>query len=182
LDPKKVLKKYYGFDASVFEMLVQHGELIAEKAVCIAEKLNFSETRIKLIEETAMLHDIGIYLTNAPQIGCYGKYPYICHGYLGGDILRKEKLAEHAIIAERHVGVGISRQDVEKEKLPLPEREMRPRSTEEKILCYADKFYSKALDLKVRAHTSSEIKSHLKKFGQEKVLLFQSWETEFEKC
>jgi uncharacterized protein len=46
----------------------------------------------RFIQEAALLHDIGIFLTNAPKIHCFGDYPYICHGYLGAEILRKEGL------------------------------------------------------------------------------------------
>ena len=32
--------------------------------------------------EAAMLHDIGIFLTDAAGIHCFGDKLYICHGYL----------------------------------------------------------------------------------------------------
>ncbi len=60
-----------------------------------------------------MLHDIGIFLTNAPHIGCYGDKPYICHGYLGREILDKEGLPGHAMVCERHVGAGLTVTDIE---------------------------------------------------------------------
>ena len=61
-----------------------------------------------------MLHDIGIFLTHAPQIGCHGDKPYICHGYLGRELLEKEGFPRHAIVCETHVGVGLTIADIEK--------------------------------------------------------------------
>ncbi len=50
-----------------------------------------------------MLHDIGIFLTDAPGIHCHGTAPYIAHGYLGADLLRRERYSEDvARVAERH--------------------------------------------------------------------------------
>jgi len=52
------------------------------------------------IEEAALLHDIGIFNTNLPKIGCYGRHPYISHGYLGRELLENEGLAAHALVCE----------------------------------------------------------------------------------
>ena len=95
------------------------------------------------MEEAAMLHDIGIFLTHAPSLGCNGPHPYLKHGHLGCKLLEKEGLPKHALVCERHVGVGITRKDVLDHKLPLPAKDMLPLSLEEKIICYADKFFSK---------------------------------------
>lgn len=90
-----------------------------------------------------MIHDIGIFLTNAPRISCLGSFPYICHGYLGADLMRKEGFPKHALVCERHTGAGISLSDIEQQNLPLPKRDLRPVSLEEQLICFADKFYSK---------------------------------------
>jgi uncharacterized protein len=88
-----------------------------------------------------MLHDIGILHTKSPGLGCHGKYPYICHGFLGRELLDRIGLPEYGLISERHVGVGISSDDIRTFTLPLPERDMVPVSIEEQIICYADKFF-----------------------------------------
>ena len=90
-----------------------------------------------------MLHDIGIFMTRTPELGCHGKHPYICHGILGSDLLKKEGQPELALVCERHVGVGISKADIHRHRLQLPKRDMIPVSIEEQIVCYADKFFSK---------------------------------------
>ena len=90
-----------------------------------------------------MLHDIGIFLTDAPGIFCFGDKPYICHGYLGADLLREEGFPRHALVCERHTGAGISAESIIKQDLPIPHREMLPVSMEEQVICFADKFFQK---------------------------------------
>ena len=78
-------------------------------------------------------------------------------------------------------GVGISAADVRQFKLPLPVRDMLPITIEEKIICYADKFYSKNGNGKKAAEkTVGNIVSNLKRYGPDKIKRFQSWVEMFE--
>ena len=120
-----------------------------------------------------MLHDIGIYLTNAPSIFCHGKKPYICHGYLGADILRNEGLPKHALVCERHTGTGLSVEDIERQKLPLPLRDMIPISIEEQIICFADCFFSKSGDMTEKS--VDKVRAQLSKFGTKTKDQFDYW-------
>jgi uncharacterized protein len=63
---------------------------------------------------------------------------------LGAEMLRNEGLPRHALVCERHTGSGLSADDIIKENLPLPPRDMLPLSVEERVICYADKFFSKS--------------------------------------
>src|SRR4030042_5843938 len=142
MDPLKIIEKYYPAGSRAYYLLVHHSKMVTEKALEIAKKLKRVTPDLIFIEEAAMLHDIGILFTNEPNIGCYGDKPYVCHGYLGRELLEKEGFPKHALICERHIGVGISRKDIEEKNLPLPQREVAPVSIEEQIICYADKFFS----------------------------------------
>lgn len=51
---------------------------------------------------------------------------------------------------ERHTGIGVSIKDIEKDKIPLPKREMIPVSIEKKIICFADNFFSKKKDFLIK--------------------------------
>ena len=82
-------------------------------------------------------------MTDAPSIHCYGDKPYICHGYLGAELMRREGLFRHALVCERHTGAGIPLEQIEQEDLPLPHRDLVPVSLEEQVICFADKFFSK---------------------------------------
>ena len=70
-----------------------------------------------------MLHDIGIFRCNAPDIDCHGEAEYICHGYLGAELMRAEGYPRHARVCERHTGTGITLAMIEERNLPLPHRD-----------------------------------------------------------
>ena len=117
---------------------------VASHAVKVAQMNSELGPDIEFIRTSAILHDIGIFMTHNPDIGCFGEYPYLAHGYLGREILKKEGFPKHALVCERHVGAGISKEEIIRNKLPLPQRDMIPLTIEEEIICYADKFYSKS--------------------------------------
>lgn len=96
----------------------------------------------------SLLHDIGIFLTDAPGIHCHGHEPYIRHGVLGAALLRSQHIPEWiARVAERHTGVGLTCAQIIERGLPLPEADFVPETLLEKLVCYADKFYSKSGDM-----------------------------------
>jgi uncharacterized protein len=175
MDPIKIIQKFYKADSKAFDLLVSHSKAVTKKALEIAKNVKHLNPDLKFIEEASMLHDIGIFLTNAPEIECFGRQPYICHGYLGREILEKEGLPKHALVCERHVGMGISVQDIDKRKIPMPRRDMSPITIEEKIICFADKFFSKKGGLLTKEKTIDEIKKDQSKFGEDKVKIFDGW-------
>lgn len=177
MDPLEIIRKYYNPDSRAFIILVNHSKAVAEKALKIACKFNVDQ---KFIYEAAMLHDIGIFKTNTPKFDCHGSYPYITHGYLGREILEKEGLPKHALVCERHTGVGITKDEIIRKNLPLPHRDMIPLNLEEKIIAYADKFFSKESDGSVRVREIDEIIKDLSRYGEEKVKIFKEWIEIFE--
>src|SRR5208282_3141034 len=94
MDVISLMKKYYPSGSQAYSLLVNHSRLVAEKALHVAARVPSLGPNLSFIEEASMLHDIGIFLTNAPHIGCYGDKPYICHGYLGRELLEKDGLPE----------------------------------------------------------------------------------------
>ena len=142
--PEKIIKRYYEEGSKLHLLLLAHSISVAEKSLEIARMHPEWKLDENFIREAALLHDIGIYLTNAPEIHCFGKYPYICHGYLGAGLLRNAGLERYALICERHTGSGLTREGILRNRLPLPARDMVPETLEEKLICFADKFYSKS--------------------------------------
>ena len=121
-----------------------------------------------------MLHDIGIFKCDAAGIQCFGTEPYICHGRIGAELLRLEGFPRHARVCERHTGAGITKAQIIAQNLPLPQQDFLPETMEEKVICYADKFFSKThLD---REKTIEQAEKSLSKFGDEGVLRFREWE------
>ena len=153
---------------NVRDILIRHSEAVARKAVTIVDRHPEWGIDRDFVYAAAMLHDIGIIKCDAPSIGCYGTEPYIKHGVLGGEMLeslsqtlpRREDLKR---VCERHTGTG------------LPGLE--PETMEEKIVCYADKFFSKTkLD---KEKTYEEARQSLMKFGEEGVKKFDAWHRMF---
>lgn len=92
--------------------------------------------------------------------------------------MRAEGYPRHARVCERHTGAGLTKHDIISQKLPLPEEDFLPETIEEKVICYADKFYSKShLD---RVKTPEQAERSLSKFGQEGVARFRQWRQLFE--
>jgi uncharacterized protein len=67
--------------------------------------------------------------------------------------------------------------EIEQQHLPLPCQDFYPETLEEKLICYADKFYSKShLD---RVKTKEEAERSVAKFSQEGLERFKEWEKIF---
>ena len=141
LNPYSILQKYYDSKSELYRILITHSEQVKDKALDIIQKHPEFLVNTKFIEDAALLHDIGVFMCYAPKISSYGEHHYIEHGYLGADLLRKEGLLQHALVAERHTGTGISLETILERDLPLPHRDLCPVSLEEQIICYADKFF-----------------------------------------
>ena len=169
MDYQVIINKYYPEDNELRHILLVHSRAVADKALAIADRHPELSLDRQFIEEAAMLHDIGIVRCNAPGIQCFGTEPYICHGRIGAEMLRAEGFPRHARVCERHTGAGITRS----QKLPLPEQDFLPETMEEKIICYADKFFSKThLD---EEKTIVQAIASLSKFGEEGVARFREW-------
>ena len=164
MNPIEIIKQYYDPASELFAILTGHSLAVADMAVEIANKHPELNADMQFIYEAAMLHDIGIIRTDAPGIGCHGDMPYICHGMLGCMMLFEQGLERHAMVCERHTGAGITAEDIITQDLPLPHRDMLPISVEEKIICYADKFFSKSRELSYRKTFEEALKS-VSKFG-----------------
>ncbi len=179
MDPLKIIQKYYEKNSEPYHILVEHSKSVTKKALEVAQKAKNFKPNLEFIKEASILHDIGMFLTNAPKIKCFGESPYICHGVLGRDLLEKEGFPKHALVCERHVGVGISIEDIKNQKLPFPKRNMIPVSIEEEIICFADKFFSKKEGRLSKEEDINKIKKELSIFGKDKEERFNAWLKKF---
>ena len=126
-----------------------------------------------------MLHDIGIVKINDEEIFCTGDLPYISHGVEGRKILEAEGLKKHALVCERHTGVGIFRDEIIARNLPLTKRDMLAVSLEEKIISYADLFFSKDPKKIWYERTVEEARATIEKFGKKHIDIFEEWQKQF---
>jgi uncharacterized protein len=204
IDYQAIIDHYYP-EAQVPELrniLITHSRQVADKAVSIVDAHPELGADRDFVYAAAMLHDIGIIRCDAPGIHCHGTEPYIRHGVEGARMIEaypqplpegkgdgsvcnnplEEPLDSDnycasglpslqggaagmllARVCARHTGTG------------LPGLE--PETVEEKIICYADKFFSKTkLD---REKTFEEACRSLMKFGEEGVRKFESWHEKF---
>ena len=193
MDYQKIIDKYYPIVGGVCDcsdpqppnlgglrnILMTHSRQVADSCLKIAKAHPELRLDEEFLEEAAMLHDIGIFRCDAPSIQCFGTEPYICHGFIGGQILRSEGWVRHALVCERHTGTGLSREQIERQHLPLPlDGQYEPEALEEQVVCYADKFYSKTHPESER--TVVEAAQSLEKFGEAGVNRFLGWATLFE--
>ncbi len=176
---KKLLAQY--LEGKPLEIVTEHSRHVADLALKVAASLALPEETRLFIEEAALLHDIGVSQVYAPDLGLYGQHPYIMHGVLGREILDREGLPLHARVCERHTGVGLTLEDIVRQGLPLPQRDMCPESLAEQIICFADLFYSKKPDRLAERKTVEKVRKKLLPFGEEKVEIFDSWLTRFSK-
>lgn len=146
IDTYSIIYRFYEPDSDLCNLLVKHSEQVASLAKRLGQRLIESHTPLDIdfVVEAAMLHDIGIIHTDAPGIYCHGTEPYIRHGVIGRAMLDEMGLFRHALVCERHTGAGLTLLEIEERDLPLPHRDLLPVSIEEKLVCYADKFFSKS--------------------------------------
>lgn len=173
MNPIDIINKYYPEQNELRHILLTHSRSVADKALEIAGRHPEWNLDRDFLYEGAMVHDIGIFLTHADTICCLGDKPYICHGYLGAELMRAEGFPRHALVCERHTGAGLSLEQIIAQNLPVPHREMLPVSLEEQVICFADKFYSKT-HLNCEKSVEKARKS-LEKYGEEGLLRFDRW-------
>ena len=171
----EIIYYFYPEDTALRRLLLAHCGQVRGKALAIWKDFVGSGLEIDagLVAGGAMLHDIGIGRCHAPGILCEGTEPYICHGVIGAEMLREYgrrhglNLEAYARICERHTGTGITAEEIRNQKLPVPERDYLPETPEEKLVCLADKFYSKSDGMKEKS--ISRIRQSMLKFGVDSV-------------
>ena len=175
-----LIRKYYQQAPLAHALLLDHSRRVCRKALTIARHLNASQpVDLEFIAEAAMLHDIGMIFTHAPEVHCFGELPYLAHGIKGAEMLRAEGLPRHARVCERHTGVGLTAAEIRVQQLPLPHRDLLPETLEERIICYADLFFSKNRRDRGREKTPAKVRKALIGYGAEKGPVFDAWHREF---
>lgn len=165
----------YATDEELKRLLITHSRCVALKALKVADEAGLAmNIDRQFVYDAAMLHDIGVVDCDAPSIHCHGPRHYICHGIAGAEILREEGLEEkYARVCERHTGAGITEEDIIREHLPLPPAHYIPETLEEKLICYADKFYSKSSHPEVEKPLE-KVRASMARHGEETLQRFEA--------
>ena len=108
--------------------VVEHCLAVSDYAyeLALAIKNNGYDVDVELVRLGGLLHDIGRSKTHGIE-----------HGVVGAEILRELGFDERlALIAERHIGAGITKEEAI--ELGLPPKDYLPVTLEEKIVAHAD--------------------------------------------
>lgn len=175
IDYNDIIERFYTPGTPLHNVLMVHSRQVADLAAQLCDRLIASGTPVdaQFVYEAAMLHDIGIVKVDAPGIYCEGTEPYIRHGIMGREMLDGLGLYRHALVCERHTGAGLTVTEIEVQNLPLPHRDLTPHSLEEKIVCYADKFFSKT-HLGEPARDIERVRRQMERFGSDSLARFNS--------
>jgi len=171
----EIIDTYFPDKGMMRSYYITHVERVTEKALAVCDRNPHLGADRDLVEAAAMLHDIGICRVFAPEIGCYGDAPYVRHGILGAEIVRQEGWDAIAPFCENHIGVGITEADVVNYRLALPRRDMFPQTVEQKIVAFADKFFSKSQNHLTTPKSIEKIHLSLLRYGAEKIDIFNQW-------
>ena len=146
--------------------------MVGSKALAVAEAAGLDIDR-DFVYSAAMLHDIGIFRCDAAGIHCHGTEPYIRHGVIGAELMRREGLEAYARVCERHTGSGLTAKEIAEAGMPLPPVDLLPETLEEKLICYADKFFSKSGDPR-EEKPLERVRRSMAKFGHDSLARFDA--------
>lgn len=162
-DYQAIIDKHYPEGSRLRDIYMRHCQSVAQLAEELRRK-SAPELNADQIRAAAMVHDIGIFLTCAPDIDCHGSAPYIDHGPLGAALLRSEGAPEWAArVAERHTGLGIPPNV--------------PQTRLERLVCFADKFFSKSGNMERKSY--AQVQAAAARFGDTRRLTRLAEEFDF---
>jgi len=138
----RALHERHAPTAAAFDLVYRHCEIVC----AVAEQLlgnHRSALDVELVRAGCLLHDIGVYrLYDAA--GELDQANYLRHGVLGHALLRELGFPEALCrFCSHHTGVGLTREDVLRQELPLPPGDYLAETDEERLVMYADKFHTK---------------------------------------
>ncbi|GHH95067.1 HD domain-containing protein [Streptomyces capillispiralis] len=172
----RALHEKYAPTAEALALVHTHCEIVWS----VAEQL-VSASRLdvdaELVRAGCLLHDIGVYRLYGAD-GRLDHGNYVRHGLLGHEILEREGFPQPLRrFCSHHTGVGITRQDVLTQGLPLPPADYLAVTDEERLVMYADKFHTKSRPSVFLS--PDEYAAHVRRFGEEKVTAFEALRAEF---
>jgi uncharacterized protein len=129
--------------AAALDLVYAHCQIVAAVAGQLLAASGFAADAA-LVRAGCLLHDVGVYPLY-DEAGRLDHANYIRHGVLGYRLLRAEGLPEVICrFASHHTGVGLTRDDVVRQELPVPPADYLADTAEETVVMYADKFHTKS--------------------------------------
>ncbi len=147
---------------AAFDLVYTHCEIVAR----IAEQLIVPGVDAALVRAGCLVHDVGVYRLAHEEA-------YIRHGLLGYEALVELGFSETlARFCRHHTGVGLTRDDVVRQDLPLPVDDYLAETAEERLVMYADKFHSKSTP--PRFVSAAAYTVAVTRFGADKAAVFSA--------
>ena len=169
----KLLHEKHAPNIEAFNRVFTHCLIVWDIAKAIIES-NQLDVNAELVKAGCLLHDVGVY--SLYRDNWFDEDMYITHGIVGYQILKDEGYGEQICrIASHHTGVGLSRNDIKQQGLPLPDEDYLAETIEEELVMYADKFHSK----QPRFNSYDGYKNTVSKFGDDKVKRFEELASQF---
>jgi uncharacterized protein len=177
-DEIRALHERHAPTREAFEAVYTHCVIVwrvAERLLTQADRMpentGFADIERDLVWAGCLLHDVGVYrlYDHAGRLDYAG---YMRHGVLGHALLAEAGYPEAICrFASRHTGVGISRDEVIRQELPLPPADYVAETPEELLVMYADKFHTKAEPPSFL--TAATYAAYVRQFGPDKVAAFK---------
>ncbi len=173
------LHKKYAPSDIVYDLVFTHCRIVCDIAMQLIDSNDLKVDR-ELVQAGALLHDIGVYPLFEAEGSLRKGVHYITHGTEGERILKQESVPD-AIwrFAAHHTGVGLTKEDVINQKLPLPMADYLAETDEELLIMYADKFHSKTTPPYFNSY--EWYKKDIARFGSDKVAKFEAMAAKFGK-
>ncbi|MFC8492731.1 HD domain-containing protein [Streptomyces sp. NPDC057235] len=169
VDEIRELHRKHAPHEEAFERVFTHCEIVWR----IAERLlprTGGNLDPELVRAGCLLHDIGVYRLYDTEGRLDGRN-YIRHGILGHELLAAEGLPEAVCrFCSCHTGVGLTKEDVLAQGLPLPPADYLAVTPEERMVMYADKFHSKSTPPRFLSPETYAVS--VSRFGRGKVAAF----------
>lgn len=171
------LHKKYAPTQAAFDLVFTHSQIVWELAEQLIDKSSLT-VNPDLVKAGCLLHDVGVYRLYLPD-GEIDHANYIKHGTEGYALLKEEGFDEQlSRFASCHTGVGLTKQEIEEEGIPIPPADYFAETPEEQLIMYADKFHTKTTPPKFM--TPDTYAEKQRKFGEEKVERFREFQKEFD--
>lgn len=137
----EALHRKYAKTEADLKLVLTHCQIVEELAMHLLDTKPIPGINRQLVHVGCLLHDIGAYEVLENGVFVQG----VRHGTIGEQILKDEGFPEALYrCASHHTGVGLTKQDVIDQKLPIPVGDYTARTDEERLIMYVDKFHSKS--------------------------------------
>lgn len=173
----RALHERHSPNTEAFTLVHTHCEIVWGIAEQLLSAPRLAHLDAELVRAGCLLYDIGVYRLYGDD-GRLDHENYVRHGLLGHELLAREGFPEPLCrFCSHHTGVGLTRHDIETQRLPLPPADYLAVTAEERLVMYADKFHTKSRPSVFL--TPDEYAAHVRRFGEEKVTAFETLRTEF---